>query len=225
MPSHGVILPRHKPLPRNRKQFSSATSGTVVALSIGIMTMTLYVPSQMSLRVAALTGFLCALCFGWDDTENTSQNRATCLADVIGTVIETGEATLLSSLQVERDIETSLWKAVLSSQFLTRQELEVFDGSAEDQRGMLLVQLMVPSGTDVAEKRRLAPLAEGVHMQVSYDVLKRNVDRPLATVYYVDARRKGAPLLELAAFLSFETEKQTWIRVPIHGADHQSPRH
>jgi hypothetical protein len=126
---------------------------------------------QMSVRLMTITGFLCALCFTGsplhgDDTAKKSQDRAASFEDLLGNIVEKSTATLLSSLRVEKAIEKSLWKTVLSPAALTREEQLQLDGDASLHRGILLVQLIVSNESEVAEKQRLAPLAEGVQIQV-----------------------------------------------------------
>lgn len=80
---------------------------------------------QMSVRLMTITGFLCALCFTGsplhgDDTAKKSQDRAASFEDLLGKIVEKNTATLLSSLRVEKAIEKSLWKTVLSPATLTR---------------------------------------------------------------------------------------------------------
>jgi hypothetical protein len=174
---------------------------------------------QMSVRLMTITGFLCALCFTGsplhgDDTAKKSQERAVCFEDLLGNIVEKSTATLLSSLRVEKAIEKSLWKTVLSPAALTREEQLQLDGDPRLHRGILLVQLIVSNESEVAEKQRLAPLAEGVQIQVLYDVLKRKVDRPLASIYYIEARQSREPLVPIAAFFTFDGGNRKWSRVP-----------
>jgi hypothetical protein len=171
-----------------------------------------------TVRLVTITGFVFALSFtGFaslgDDTAKKPKNQVATLEDVLGRIIEEGTATLLSSLHVGKGVEMSLWQTILSPESLTRAELAEFDGSV-DVKGVLLVQLIVPKESKVTEKWRMVPFAEGVHIQVSYNVLKRNVDRPIALTYYIDARQARDPRVQLAAFFVFDVEKRTWSRVP-----------
>jgi hypothetical protein len=172
-----------------------------------------------TIRFIAIAGVVSALCFtefaaSSDDTAKESQHRAASLEDLLGSVVEESTATLLSSLHVGEGVEKSLWETILSPKSLTCEESTHFDGSVELVRGVLLVQLIVPSESIVREKRESVPFAEGAHIRVSYNILKRNVDRPIASIYYVDARRAREPRVRLAAFFVFDTEKRTWSRVP-----------
>ncbi len=172
-----------------------------------------------TIRFIAIAGVVSALCFtgfaaSGDDTAKESQDRAASLEELLGSVVKESTATLLSSLHVEKGVEMSLWENILSAKSLTPEELTQFDGSVELHRGVLLVQLIVPRESEVTEKRRSVPFAEGTHIQVSYNILKGNVDRPIASMYYVDARRAREPRVRLAAFFVFDTDKGTWSRVP-----------
>jgi len=170
-------------------------------------------------RLVVITGIVSALCLTacaallGDETAKEPQNRAATLEDLLGKIIEEGTAALLSSLDVKTGLEKSLWKTVMSPESLTPEELKEFDGNV-DRPGVLAVQLIVPSQSDASEKRRLVPLAPDVPVQVSYDVLKRKVDQPLASMYYIDVRQPRNPRVQLAAFFVFDVEKQTWNRVP-----------
>lgn len=170
-----------------------------------------------AMRLVTIASFVFAFCFSspafGDDTAKVPPARAASLEDLLSNIVQEGTVALLSSLDVKKAIEVSLWETVLSPESLSREELTQFDGSVDGQKGILLVQLIVPGRSELAEKHKLAPLAEGASIQVSYDVLKRKVERPLASIYYVDARQ-AQPRVQLAAFFVFDAEKRTWSRVP-----------
>ena len=64
-----------------------------------------------------------------------------------------------------------------------------------------MVQLIVSNESEVAEKQRLAPLAEGVQIQVLYDVLKRKVDfSPLSSIYYIRLHNRVSHWFQLRLF-------------------------
>ncbi len=171
-----------------------------------------------ALRPLVITGLVSALCTTGsaslgDDRTKKSQSQNGSFEEIINSVVKEGKRKLLSTLDVGKGVEMALWDTIFSVAGSTPDEQRHAE-KLQQWPSVLLVELVVPMESDVKKKHKFVPMADEASHMVCYDVLEREVRRPIASVYWISVRQAGEPQVPVASFFAFNAAKTTWIRVP-----------